>query len=221
MVSGTRAKRPRRKAKQERARETVDVVLEAAARVLVDRGYAAATTNRIAETAGVSVGTLYEYFANKEEVFDALIRRELEAILVAIRGQQLDPDAPVDEKLTQLIAAAMGAMRYGPELMRSLEQVPGASFRRHLAQTRRLVTGYVKQLLEEHRSELRVTDLDLAAFMIVGAAEGIGGSATSDLFGERLAQELAALMKIYLTGAERAARRARPRPRGSPPARPT
>jgi AcrR family transcriptional regulator len=57
------SKRPRRKAKQERARKTVEALLEAAARVLRQRGYSAATTNRIADAAGVSVGTLYEYFA--------------------------------------------------------------------------------------------------------------------------------------------------------------
>lgn len=197
-----RPNRPRRKAKQERARETVDIVMEAAARVLTERGYAAATTNRIAETAGVSVGTLYEYFANKEEVFDALIQRELEALVVAVQGQKLSPDIPVDEKLAQLVVAAMGAMRFGPEFLRALEQVPGASFQRHLAEARRLVTRFVKEILEAHRSELRVTDLDLAAFMVVAAAEGVGGNATSDLFDERLSTELAALLKVYLTGTE-------------------
>ena len=54
------AKRPRRRAKLERARRTVEDILEAATRVLQQRGYAAATTNRIAEAAGVSVGTLDE-----------------------------------------------------------------------------------------------------------------------------------------------------------------
>jgi hypothetical protein len=45
-----------------------------------------------------------------------------------------------------------------------------------------------------------VTDLDLAAFMIVSAAEGVGANATSEFFGERLARELAVLLKVYLTG---------------------
>ena len=61
-----RANRPRRQAKQDRARETVHLLLEAAARVLQERGYAGATTNRIAQVAGTGVGTLYEYFANKD-----------------------------------------------------------------------------------------------------------------------------------------------------------
>jgi AcrR family transcriptional regulator len=196
----SRAGRPRRKAKQDRARETVAIVLEAAARVLLDQGYALATTNRIAKKAGVSVGTLYEYFANKEEVFDALIQRELESIVAAVGSRELNPDAPVDKKISQLVLASMGAMRFGPELFRSLEQVPNASFRRHLAQARQVVLESIKQLLEEHRAELRVTDLDLAAFMVVSAAEGVGANATSEFFGERLARELAVLLKVYLTG---------------------
>jgi AcrR family transcriptional regulator len=197
-----RTPRPRRKAKQVRARETVEIVLEAAARVLLDQGYAHATTNRIAERAGVSVGTLYEYFANKEEIFEALIKRELECIVVAVRSQEQRPDDPVDERIGQLILASMRAMRFGPELFRSLEQVPHASFRRHLSQARRLVLDSVERLLEEHREELRVTDLELAAFMAVSAAEGIGANATSDFFDERLAREIAVLLKVYLTGKE-------------------
>lgn len=199
-MSTSRPNRPRRKAKQERARETVEVVLEGAARVLRDHGYAGATTKRIAEAAGVSVGTLYEYFANKDEVFDAVIRRELDALVAAIRQQELSPNTPVDETISQLIVAAMGAMRYGPELLRSLENVPGASFRRQLADARRVVIAFVRQLLEEHRNELRVRDLDLAAFMVVSIAEGVGANATSDVFDERLARELGDLIKTYLTG---------------------
>jgi AcrR family transcriptional regulator len=209
----TRAKRPRRKAKQARARETVGIVLEAAARVLRDHGYARATTNRIARTAGVSVGTLYEYFADKDEVFGALIQREIEALVAAVRGHALDPDAPVGEAITRLVVAAMGAMRYGPELFRSLEQVPGSSFRRHLGEGRRAVIAYVRHFLEGHRGELRVADLDLAAFMVVSAAEGVGGNATSDLFDERLARELSAMLTAYLGGAA-GRRESAPRSRG-------
>ncbi len=195
--------RPRRKAKQERSRETVDAIQEAAARVLIERGYALATTNRIAQTAGVSIGTLYEYYANKEDVFDALIRRELDGLVVAIRNQEFRPGAHVDETLSQLLAAAMGAVRYGPQLFRSLEQVPDAKFRRQLADARRLVIQFVRQVLEHHRAELVVSDLDLAAFVIVSAAEGVGGNAVAEIFDDRLEQELTRLLKAYLTGGAR------------------
>jgi AcrR family transcriptional regulator len=193
-------KRPRRKAKQARAHETVDAILEAAARVLARDGYSAATTNRIARAAGVSVGTIYEYFARKEEIFEALIERELSAIVGAIRAAGFRPEAAVDEKLVAVTASAMAAMRYGPELFRSLDQVPGATFRRRLADARRAVIGFVRQILEDSRSDLIVPDLDLAAFVVVSAVEGIGGNASSEDFDARLIAEIRSLLRAYLMG---------------------
>lgn len=193
-----RSKRSRRKAKQGRAHDTVDVVLEAAAQVLLKRGYASATTNRIAEAAGVSVGTVYEYFANKDEVFDALIQRELAALVVAIRSQALPADAPVYETLGRILSVAMQAARFGPELFRALQQVPGATFHRRLGRARTVVIGYVKDVLERHRPELAVGDLDLAAFILVSAAEGVGTNATREMFDDRLRVELTALFRGYL-----------------------
>jgi AcrR family transcriptional regulator len=195
-----RGKPPRRKPKQARAHDTVEVLLDAAARVLARHGYARATTNRIAEAAGVSVGTVYEYFSNKEGVFDALIRRELEALVVAFRAQGLAPDVALDTRIESFLRAGMGAMRHGPELFRALEAVPGAIFRQQLAGARQLVTGLVEQLLAMHRDELRVADLGLAAFIVVSAVEGVGTNATRQVFDERLARELTSLVMLYLTG---------------------
>jgi AcrR family transcriptional regulator len=195
-------KRPRRKAKQERARQTVEVILEAAARVLTERHYPGATTNRIAEAAGVSVGTLYEYFADKDAVFDALIRKQIEAIVSAIRAQGPDPDLPVGIVLEQVRRLAMGAMPRGPGYIRALEQVPGSAFRSRLAAARAQVVAYVRQLLEEHRDELRVRDLDLAALLVVSSAEGVAMNASDGVFGEPLVKEMGSLLNLYLTGRE-------------------
>jgi AcrR family transcriptional regulator len=202
--------RPRRKAKQARARQTLEVILEAAARVLLDRGYGGATTNRISEAAGVSVGTVYEYFANKEDVFEALIQREVGVLVRALQGQPPRPGASIVETLTGIIGAGMAAMRHGPELYRSLEQVPGARFRRQLAAARREVVAFVRRLLEVHRAELRVSDLDLAAFVIVGAVEGVAANASRELLDARLACELTELLEGYLVGSARAGEYALP-----------
>jgi AcrR family transcriptional regulator len=171
----------------------------------VSRGYAATTTNRIAGAAGVSVGTVYEYFANKEEIFDALIRREIDGLVRAIAGQRFDANDAVDVKLARLVAAAMGAMRYGPGLYRALEQVPHASFRSHLSAARGGVVALVRGILEQHRAELRVEDLDLAAFLVVSAAEGVAANASDEVFDERLARELASLIRAYLVSGDRPA----------------
>ncbi len=80
-----KAKRPRRadalelrkQPTQQRSRTTIEDVLTAAAQVFEAHGYAAGTTNRIAERAGVSIGTLYQYFPNKEALAVALLERHL------------------------------------------------------------------------------------------------------------------------------------------------
>ena len=196
------SKRPRRKANQARSRRTVEVLLEAAARVLMKRGYSAASTNRIAEAAGVSVGTLYEYFADKEAVFDALIQREIEALVAAIRNADLRADASLGVTLERLLRLAMAAMPRGPGFIRALEQVPGSALRRRLVRARAQVVDFIRQLLEARRAELRVTNLDLAALIVVSAAEGIATNASDELFGDRLAHEVGALLNLYLTGEE-------------------
>jgi AcrR family transcriptional regulator len=63
---------------QARARHTVEAIFEAAARIIEREGPAALNTNRIAERAGVSIGTLYDYFPNKEALLIAMARRQLE-----------------------------------------------------------------------------------------------------------------------------------------------
>ena len=67
----------RRTPKQDRARDTIEVILHATAQILDQKGAAALNTNAIAERAGISVGTLYEYFPDKEAVLVALARRQL------------------------------------------------------------------------------------------------------------------------------------------------
>lgn len=69
------ASRPRKIPRQARSRATVEVILDSAALLLVDEGYEQTTTNRIAERAGVSIGSLYQYFPNREAVVAAVAHR--------------------------------------------------------------------------------------------------------------------------------------------------
>jgi AcrR family transcriptional regulator len=66
---------PRKIPRQGRSRATVDAILDAAAEGIAGRGYAALTTNAISERAGVSIGTLYEYFPNREAIAASLASR--------------------------------------------------------------------------------------------------------------------------------------------------
>jgi len=190
----------RRRAKQARSQQTTAVVLEAAAQVLRREGYAAATTNRIAERAGVSVGTIYQYFANKEEVFDALICREIEGLLEVLHRVEFDPDESLAEALRRLLELLVRARPDAPVLYRSLEQVPQALFRRRVAEARGSVIDWVREFLASHGGEVRVPDLGVAAFVVVSAAEGVAINASVELYRERAADELATMFTRYLTG---------------------
>lgn len=87
------ALRPRKQPRQARSRDTVKAILHAAAQVLVKQGYAATTTNHIAARAGVSIGSLYEYFPSKDAILVALTDAHIgegEAILAELWSQVRD-----------------------------------------------------------------------------------------------------------------------------------
>ena len=70
---------PRKSPRQERSRRTVARILDAAAHVFHEQGYSAATTNDIADEAGVSIGSLYQYFPNKDALLVALTQQHIES----------------------------------------------------------------------------------------------------------------------------------------------
>ncbi len=71
---------PRKLPRQRRSAETVDRLLDAAARIFDERGYRATTTNHVAEAASVSIGSLYQYFPNKDALLVALAERHIDAV---------------------------------------------------------------------------------------------------------------------------------------------
>lgn len=76
---------PRKLPKQARSGATVEAILEAAAQIFERRGYAAGTTNRIAERAGVSIGSLYQYFPNEDAILVALVHQHLAEGMAALQ----------------------------------------------------------------------------------------------------------------------------------------
>ena len=117
---------PRKQASQDRSRATVDALIEATARILVREGFDKASTNRIAEVAGVSVGSLYQYFPGKEALVAALIDRHNQKIMRAVRGELAEAmHLPVEQAVRKLVAVAIKAHRIDPRLHRVLaEQIP-------------------------------------------------------------------------------------------------
>ena len=166
---------PRKLASQERSRATVQALLDATARVLTREGYDRASTNRIAATAGVSVGSLYQYFPNKEALVAALVARHNREMLDLLR-EALKEVASLDlaTAIAKLVRAAVDAHRVDPALHRVFdEQVPRmgqlAKIEALQGETFQLVRSY----LEERRDEISVRDLDSTTSILVTTVEAL------------------------------------------------
>lgn len=92
----TQALSARKKPGQSRSAATYDAIVEAAARILERSGHARFTTNEVADLAGVSIGSLYQYFPNKDSITRALMEREQLSLVVdveAVAAQMSGPAA--------------------------------------------------------------------------------------------------------------------------------
>lgn len=192
--------KPRRKAVQERAQVTVDAILDAATQVLVTQGYVHATTNHIAARAGVSIGTLYQYFPDKDTIFEAIMDREIARLLAFVQQEALDAPATLPDKLRWLFARSIARQPYGNQLVRVLDQVPNAMLRKRLDQFSRLLVEMAAAMLRAHEAELTVNDVDLAAWVVIHSSISLAYDAPPALFREKLADEMTTLFTRYLTG---------------------
>ncbi|MFQ5478667.1 MAG: TetR/AcrR family transcriptional regulator [Candidatus Binatia bacterium] len=204
-----KAKGPRKTPRQERSRVTVEAILEAAAQVFESRGYAAGTTNHIAERAGVSIGSFYQYFPDKESVANVLIERHMQegaklfAEVLGHVGQQPHGLARV---LDHFVGAMVEMHAKNPRLQHVLlEEVPHSpEMHEALRREKRKAMGAVKTLLESS-PEVHVRDLPAAAYVVVNTVEGLThefvASMPCDLSQRRFKKELVAMLLGYLVGA--------------------
>ena len=167
--------KPKKSASQQRSRATVDALIESTARILVREGFDKASTNRIAEVAGVSVGSLYQYFPSKEALVAAVIDRHQHEIMQTVRGELAQIMVqPVEKAVRQLVAVAVKAHQVDPRLHRALaEQIPRVGKLEKLETFNRENFTLFRTYLERHRDEVRVADLELASFVCVTAIEAL------------------------------------------------
>jgi AcrR family transcriptional regulator len=153
----------------------VDALVEATARILVREGYDKASTNRIAEVAGVSIGSLYQYFPGKEALVVAVAERHQQKIMQTVRGELADVlTEPVEKAVRKLITVAVKAHRVDPKLHRVLaEQIPRVGKLEKLEAFNPENYILFRTYLESHRGEIRVEDLELASFVCVTSIEAL------------------------------------------------
>lgn len=100
---------PRKVPRQSRSRATCDVILEAAARIIAERGLAGFNTNAVAERAGVSIGSLYQYYPNKDALMAGLIERQQERLLMRLEAAaaSIETGASLEAAIRRLVRAAI------------------------------------------------------------------------------------------------------------------
>jgi AcrR family transcriptional regulator len=199
--------KPRKSASQARSRLTIDALLEATARVLTKEGYDRASTNKIAAVAGVSIGSLYQYFPSKEALVAAVIDRHMHDMLQLVRDALAKAATrPIEVAARDLVSIMLDAHRIDPKLHRVLvEQVPRTRRLENIESIERETFGLVRDYLEAHRDQLDVADPDVAAFVCVTAVEALTHAAVvrrpeilTDEKAKRLVDDVTRLIVRYL-----------------------
>lgn len=161
---------PRKRPHQQRSATTVETILEAAARILERKGLDALTTNAVAELAGVSIGSLYQYFPGKAAILAELIRRERLILLAGIDRIARVPGDSLNVDVCSLIRIAVAHQLHRPALSRALEYVETTlPLGPETAKLTNEILQYVATLLERHG----VSDTTEVARDLVALAKGM------------------------------------------------
>ncbi len=174
-MAPSRRRTPRKRPQQERSRATFDAILEAGARVLVKQGYDRASTNRIAEVAGVSIGSLYEFFPNKDAIFTEL-RRRLNDQMFRFVGQAMEEalELPAREGVARTVELLVRAHTVDPRLEAALrDRVPAEVLADQSRVINRRLLDLGMAFVRRHRKQIRPRNLEFAVFVAIQATESL------------------------------------------------
>jgi len=196
---------PRKLPQQDRSKMTVDAILTATARILTEEGYDTASTNRIAELAGVSIGSLYQYFPNKEALVASLIERHTNEMVELVESKLSDLfDAPIEVALPELVKAAIAAHAVNPKLHKVLdEEVPRIGQLKQIDNAaEEQINALLRAYLEKWCDRVKPQNLDLTVFILGRTVESLTHAAVIEhpeyLRDGQLEQEITNLLLSYL-----------------------
>lgn len=199
---------PRKQPRQQRSRDTVAVILEAAARVLEARGLEGYNTNAVAERGGISVGSVYQYFPNKDALTLALIANFEEALLAKVRDAIAASEGKsLAASLALVVRAQLEAHAERAGLNRILETEedrlrPASSAPSAATELKQLVAA----LLARHRRELgRPVGDDAVEDLIVISRAMVDHALQSDLSRPAASRRVLRAIEGYLHGPYRGA----------------
>lgn len=195
---------PRKEPVQERSRRTVEAILTATAQVLVAQGYEKTTTATVAERAGVSIGTLYQYFPNKESLVAALVKAHIEELFDMIDAAlERSRDLPLEDSLRNLLRAGLDAHRVDPALHKVLtEEMPRKADWAKAFDVSKVLQEKLAAELQSRVAGLRPTQARMIAFVLETCVEALAHRAVVDapdwLKSGALEREASTLLTEYL-----------------------
>ncbi|MFP2165195.1 TetR/AcrR family transcriptional regulator [Enterobacter ludwigii] len=197
----------RKAPKQQRSQSTVESIVEAGARLLAQRGWANFTTNEVARTAGVSIGSLYQYFPNNLAIAEAIRKRHLDEILQVLPDIEKQREVvPLEYHIGRLIDGVIALHATNQNLHRILiNEVPLAPREFYDAFEREYHGRYESLIRAAAPSDDMSSDHLIMARILADALEGIVHSASrrNELMSPVVKREATRMITSYLRVQER------------------
>jgi AcrR family transcriptional regulator len=192
----------KKKPQQKRANDTIDTLLEATAQVLHDEGLKGASTNAVADRAGFGVGTLYQYFRNKDDLFTALAEREVKRVESQLKDLADRSDAlSADETIRTLARILIHAFGSRPKLRRTIlfYMVPRIDLMQIVRFTEEVSSRIYEQM--RWRDDIPMpsrTRFGILTRGVIGAVRGTLIASPETVLTPAFEDEIVALIKAYL-----------------------
>lgn len=158
-----------RKPQQQRAQVTVNAIVEAGFIAMAERGPAATTTRQIADIAGVGVGSLYEYFENKEAIFSAMSERFVADTVTLIRSQMGTlARMPIKDAVQHMLNSFRTFLQENEgRYLNCIQYAMTLDFERYIDPLQQTLSELVTQYLMNHPDTLRVRDISTMSYIMI------------------------------------------------------
>ncbi|WP_310481815.1 TetR/AcrR family transcriptional regulator [Chamaesiphon sp. VAR_48_metabat_403] len=196
---------PRKLPKQDRSRVTVEAILEATTRILVEEGYDKANTNRIAERAGISIGSLYQYFPNKESLMTALMEQHAREMVELIETKlNCLFDSPLEIVIPEIVTVVVAAHAINPRLHQVLsEEIPRSERSPQMNRADERIAQLLGAYLERWRDKISPQNINLTVFILSRTVDALCHAAVIEhpnfVSDSQFEREVSNLLLSYLT----------------------
>lgn len=195
--------KPRKSAVQARSNATVEALHTATLQVLTQQGLLRCTTTRVAERAGMSVGSLYQYYPNRDALLAAILEKHLTNVAEAVeQACDLYSRRPVEDMACGLVSALLAVKLQDPAVSKALYAIAAERGGAQLvARLHTRMVGAIAGMLAT-ATDTRFADPALTAAIALSAIAGpvrtlLEGNASA-VFESNIAEQTTLLLKAYL-----------------------